>query len=291
MDVYVPDCWGCLRDIYKSHIGLMSLSDTNKTPARVDSAKWTFVLNKSHRLASALYKITDYTHDREPMKWQLRDKTCQLLLSVTSLVKDNVKDSSLKDCMDNMSDIAVLLEVAMFSDSFSRMNCEVLRDEYLSLRDLVVEYAKSGGILAIPDVHGLLTLESEPVSLQKSRDRWEQSSVESAVSSQQKQTIVPAQKPTPAVSEIRKTNFNTTPTQSTPSRTTNHSHARPALNNRRQTILSFLKDKKVSGIKDIYSVVEGCSEKTVQRELAALVAEGRLRKEGERRWSTYHFVA
>ena len=44
------------------------------------------------------------------------------------------------------------------------------------------------------------------------------------------------------------------------------------------------------GIRDIASFVIGCSEKTVQRELASLISDGLIKKEGEKRWSRY-FVA
>jgi len=47
-----------------------------------------------------------------------------------------------------------------------------------------------------------------------------------------------------------------------------------------------LKNKGVS-IKDIAQVVQGCSEKTIQRELAVLIQQGVIKKVGERRWSLY----
>ena len=40
-------------------------------------------------------------------------------------------------------------------------------------------------------------------------------------------------------------------------------------------------------IKDLTPVIKGCSEKTIQRELATLVDKGIVNKEGERRWSVY----
>jgi len=40
-------------------------------------------------------------------------------------------------------------------------------------------------------------------------------------------------------------------------------------------------------IKDITSLIGDYSEKTVQRDLVALVKAGVLKKEGERRWSKY----
>ena len=57
--------------------------------------------------------------------------------------------------------------------------------------------------------------------------------------------------------------------------------------NRRDAILSVLRAKGPSYIKDISTVVRGVSEKTVQRELQALVEEGKVTRTGERRWTTY----
>jgi len=48
-----------------------------------------------------------------------------------------------------------------------------------------------------------------------------------------------------------------------------------------------IKDKKKASIKDISLTIRGVSEKTIQRELQALIAEGEVSREGERRWSTY----
>lgn len=56
---------------------------------------------------------------------------------------------------------------------------------------------------------------------------------------------------------------------------------------RRDSILAVLKDRKMSFIKDISTLISGVSEKTIQRELAALVAEGVVERKGNRRWTTY----
>ena len=58
-------------------------------------------------------------------------------------------------------------------------------------------------------------------------------------------------------------------------------------NGRREAILSVLKTKGPSYIKDISTVVRDVSEKTIQRELQALVESGQVRRTGERRWTTY----
>jgi hypothetical protein len=56
---------------------------------------------------------------------------------------------------------------------------------------------------------------------------------------------------------------------------------------RRETIIRVLREKGPSYIKDISTVLREVSEKTIQRELGALVAEGVISREGERRWTRY----
>lgn len=56
---------------------------------------------------------------------------------------------------------------------------------------------------------------------------------------------------------------------------------------REESILSVLREKGPSDIKDISGMIRGVSEKTIQRELTALISFGRIKKTGERRWTTY----
>ncbi len=64
----------------------------------------------------------------------------------------------------------------------------------------------------------------------------------------------------------------------------------PARGSRRDHILSVLSDKGSAYIKDISTTIRDVSEKTIQRELQALVQEGVVRQEGKRRWTTYSLV-
>lgn len=61
-------------------------------------------------------------------------------------------------------------------------------------------------------------------------------------------------------------------------------------NQRKEAILDVLEKKGVSYIKDISTVVRDISEKTIQRELVALIEEGSVLKSGDRRWTTYELI-
>lgn len=56
---------------------------------------------------------------------------------------------------------------------------------------------------------------------------------------------------------------------------------------RSEAVLSVIRNKGKASIKDISTLIRGVSEKTIQRELSALIEAGHVVKEGERRWSTY----
>jgi predicted HTH transcriptional regulator len=59
---------------------------------------------------------------------------------------------------------------------------------------------------------------------------------------------------------------------------------------RRNDVLNVIKTKGQVSIKDITSLLRDTSVKTAQRELLQLVKEGVLKKEGEKRWSTYRLA-
>lgn len=85
--------------------------------------------------------------------------------------------------------------------------------------------------------------------------------------------------------EIRKTSLERAPKEK----------AKPAvkdisdthIKDRREAIMSVIRNKDKASIKDISMLVREVSEKTIQRELLSLIQEGTIKKEGERRWSTY----
>lgn len=56
---------------------------------------------------------------------------------------------------------------------------------------------------------------------------------------------------------------------------------------RRERIKTILEAKKEATIKDISEIITDVSEKTIQRELNAMIEENLVKRQGERRWSRY----
>jgi DNA-binding transcriptional ArsR family regulator len=66
------------------------------------------------------------------------------------------------------------------------------------------------------------------------------------------------------------------------------SGAAPAPSDDRRTrIKTILEAKKEATIKDISEIISDVSEKTIQRELNAMIDENIVKRQGERRWSKY----
>lgn len=64
----------------------------------------------------------------------------------------------------------------------------------------------------------------------------------------------------------------------------------PTTNDRRTRIATILEAKGEATIKDISDIISDVSEKTVQRELNAMIDEGKVQRQGERRWSRYILI-
>jgi|GEM_PF-2625914 len=56
---------------------------------------------------------------------------------------------------------------------------------------------------------------------------------------------------------------------------------------RKSLILRELREKGQAQIGDVAAAIEGVSEKTIQRDLKELIAQGRVTREGTRRWAIY----
>lgn len=63
--------------------------------------------------------------------------------------------------------------------------------------------------------------------------------------------------------------------------------SKPLVKGRQETIYRLIKQQGPISIRDIAQAVPDVGSKTIQRELIALIKSGRLKREGDRRWSRY----
>lgn len=246
-----------------------------------------YVLKKSERLAGALGAIARLIGQGDPLARSLQ-RCSLLILHLCLLLKAPTPARSPEEKRERLlyrvSEILSLLSVARMSGVLSEMNCAILQQEYIQLSRAIAEVGRGEeedelrGTLGSVDVL-LRNYEEESALVSKNTP---------ALSTTQKGTGGP-------FSRIRsRSNYKGhTPAPATETRRVGYgSHgAKGQSQDRREAILDIIRKKETVGIKDIAAQITDCSEKTIQRELLALVSEGVLKKEGERRWSTYSLAA
>ncbi len=206
-----------------------------------------FVVKKSERLASALYVITGFIPADEPARGRLR--VCALDLINRSTDKTKLHGAGVEAFGARCVEIGTILQAAHSGGLISEMNARLITDEYSSLASFIRENEEriSEQLGAISDA--LSGIEAPKISIGHNK--------------KSPLRILPIQG--------KGQDLKTSKRQ----------------NDRKDLILNAVKSKGRISIKDVVALVDGYSEKTVQRELLNLVRAGVLIKEGERRWSTY----
>lgn len=203
---------------------------------------------KTEKLISALYLLTSFFSDLEPMKWRLRDLGSKLL--------------SVKESRSLVQEIMSLLTVSKNAGLISDMNHEIIHREF---GNLLPKTESLGEMLKKIETY------EEPQVIKEVLNKIEEKSVTNYL-------------PRPVEINVLKDK----PVRETvKSEYIKDGAVALKKNGRQSAILNLLKKKPEIMIKDITPHIEGVSEKTIQRELLSLVKDGVLKKEGEKRWSRY----
>lgn len=275
------------------------------------------IAKKSERLVTALYLVTDLMSDGEPIKHGLRKNAVSLLSSMNALSQLDVKDRVIefKISLKSVTEITSLLHVAVTTGIVSEMNGELLMEGFRALQ-LVLEKKQpilTKEMLTIDNEESLsdgdnftsavtstsydvLTplnlarLHSNDQELRRTHDTLRQTQIISKLEPKETKGQHLSDKNT----EKSDTNIKDTSSvhsvimdNSSKNASSFASSFQMRKQSRREQILAlFVKGVDVS-IKDIAARIRGCSEKTIQRELNALLYDNVIERIGEKRWSRY----
>ncbi|MBI5798947.1 MAG: DeoR family transcriptional regulator [Candidatus Yonathbacteria bacterium] len=261
---------------------------------------------KCERIATAIYLVTNFLSDTEPMKSRLRTLSLELVRD-SSFIKNGGKmmeHNVLEALRANIEETLSLFELAFIAGLVSEMNFTILKREYVSLRDSIdikktSRESNTDTILgdnffgsqenvfasdSVQDVNLLIQKQSRVLS----HPRSDLSSPVSSLRGTKQSSTVPIGHSLSAMSDrtapvpfLKPNTSNLTPS-STPRAITD-----VAKEARRARILKLIKDNREVAIRDIVNHFPDLSEKTIQRELVVLSDSGVLKKSGERRWSRY----
>lgn len=252
------------------------MSETNQNIGQVDQSL-NLIIDKADRLTAAVYMVTNYLNDSEPLKWQLRELSLMVVKAIKDITPEEVvsinsktvfyKNLTNPQIAQNLKSLISLLNIGVSSGSVSTMNFSLLKDEYQKLttyldkssNDQIKQFTLSN--FAYPD----LNFKTDLLLNKAGGDNFNPNS--------SFKTISYKDVPTKHVQSIGQ------PKMAIKSQQTK--------SNRQEDIASFLKDRGWVSITDITQAVPGVSSKTIQRELTVMVAKGQLKKKGDRRWSRY----
>lgn len=256
---------------------------------------YNFFEVKAEKLVTAVYMITNFLSDKEPMKWKLRE-TCLAMLSCSSVLKEkNTQERSdiLVRVLSIVGEVLSLLEIARLSSFVSEMNYSILKREYASIKkqiesreeikNSVANLSFSENFFASPDSRTLPVgahhkTSGDPTRIKfYNKDNSSAGHVSRSVQNFTKQDKDVDQKDIALRTHQESKNCPKEKTYSVKDK-------------RREVILQILKDKKDLTIKDISLKITDCSEKTIQRELVSMLENGILKRIGERRWSKYSLI-
>lgn len=244
-------------------------TNDKKTPSdglHRENPSFLFLKTKIERLTTALYMVSQLIPESETLRATLRTLGVKFLSGIHSKEGQEAAHA----LIGRISEIVSFLDVAYHTGHISQMNWDILRREYMNTSSFLEERGRDivgqGAYLDESSLH----VDSLPAhNVPEQREQKVPSlthgiQIKDKIFHQgQKRTKLPV-----AQSGI----------------------VPKKKDGRRTAIMTLLKKQKNITVRDVTLVIPEVSEKTLQRELIALVEEGVLKREGERRWSTYSLV-
>ncbi len=253
----------------------------------VDNGKNKEALLLAEKLVTATYMVTSLIPDTDPIKIKIREQGVEFLSSMhpARMSLPSERAGIYRKIVNSIGSIVSLLTVTASIDLISKMNYSVLKREYDSLNKLLnsiegIREHLSGEINIGSDFFGQKEDNfSSAETLPRLKDKVD---YVASISHDKGQNNIKDKQ-----DELSFTNRGQILTKKFNTRYQKDDVSKRPKSMRREEILEIIKNKGDVMIKDLSGEIHGCSEKTIQRELLALVSKGIIKKEGEKRWSRY----
>jgi hypothetical protein len=243
-----------------------------------DSKAISYTLEKTLRIASAVLKLASFMDSTSVVRGDIERTAMGLVKDTASFAHS---DRARKGFESGIATLSALLTTASSAGLMSVKNVNVLNEE---LSALITTTSHIGTL------SGRSYLETGTFSVELPQDLF--MSEPTGTASTHKGQVTDAVRPARASTQSQRAEqqYQTSGDQQPLKQTRYVDRVQEVQKDRRATILGLLQRKDRITVKDVSSIIRDCSEKTIQRELLALVAQGVLKKEGERRWSTYSLI-
>jgi hypothetical protein len=267
-DMYAKDT-GRIGNAYKSCV---RLSDKDNKVA-------TYIAEKASRITAVLTMLASNSKGHDELMKELERSAVRL---VSHASRTMVSDKDRTDLLVEIRALVVVLDVGVRVGRIAGSNAGILTDELMALADFIRDIEWERGRVFIPAEHLYV---SPPQGLE-SVERIQMTNTTLGGQIKDTMGVAPAHKETSLYGARERTEKDIPDT----GHKKGSERMQDAQKDRRATILGMLQRKDRVSVRDVANVIKDCSEKTLQRELLALVGQGVLVKEGERRWSTYRLA-
>lgn len=241
-----------------------------------------FIIKKAEKILAAMYLITNAIEDKEPLRFYIRESSLSFI-SHLFLLKETPRTPSklfITTFESLVADILSYLNLAVLSGNVSEMNAEIVKNQIQLVSELIQKrYQGSGYAVALPKGF----FEGDDYLL----DQAKQIVTESQEPHSPVSHPVPEAKPTGYKGHSNVLYNKMSDITPGPAEKKDIKDRSFVKGDRKEKIINLLKNKSNLTINDFTRVIKDCSEKTIQRELILMVNQGVLKKQGERRWSTY----
>lgn len=236
-----------------------------------------YVFNKTERIVSAIYLVTNLLTDFETIKYHIRQKCSELVPLTIKAAHTNLfqRRECLLSMLSIMIEVKTYLSVLTRSGAVSEMNFIIINDEIVNLLSIVNSLETN-------------PVSSEAVSLGKEYFTFDELRNSDSPDFREDANTKPT-------NEVRNTPIKAGEIAEVPfikdvqkdKSSSRVSEVNDKRDLRKKLILSLISRKGIVTVSDVAKIIKDCSEKTIQREMQHMADSDVLEKSGERRWTRY----
>lgn len=231
-------------------MSLINKDNKNKDFKKDVSLKLDTLSIKGQKLLAALYLVTNHLSDTDPLKLKIRTYAVALPLVSGQRSADHLEQAGFFSAISN---VTALIGAAHAAQIISDKNYHILEAELFYFAKAVDSQAQNHSLETTELSADFFNVSTETAI--KDIPKLSKGHIEKSFVLNRKEYI--------------------------------NSNESIQKSDRGVEIVQFINSKTIASIKDISALFPDVSEKTIQRELNRLLAEGKIKKRGNKRWSMY----
>lgn len=244
------------------------------------------VSKKAEKLTTALYMLTDLIREDDPMRRKIRETAIGVLSDTRGLSYAMTGDLyfHLARVIAKSWELVSLIEVCVVVGFISDMNYGILKN---ALVEFIGDLRNRQRVEGFTHIQDLKIGVGEANNFKLKSDFFKLDDAEIKTIQEQSTPEIEAREPKINKGHLSRPVSDKHVSVIKPASVTPRPEHVGTQTDREGKILQLISEKKDISIRDIVSYFTEYSQKTIQRNLAALVEAGKIKRTGEKRWSRY----